>query len=77
MKGVVVEMFGVKGFRPDADVPSVVLKVRAADPDRAIALASMREIAMGLRLEAVHIGGANAGEGVFYEGPWPWPDRKA
>lgn len=68
-------MYGVKGFPDDADVPSVVLKVRAPDPERALALAGAREIAAGLRLEAVHIGGALPTEGVFYEGPWPWLNR--
>lgn len=64
-----MQMYGVKGFAEGADVPSVVLTVRAC------ALAGMREIAAGHRLEAVHIGGAIAVEGVFYEGPWPWLDR--
>lgn len=66
-----MEMFGVKEFPDGAAVPTVVLKVRAATPDRALALAGAREIAAGLRLEAVHIGGALPAEGVFYEGPWP------
>lgn len=70
-----MQMYGVKGFTAEAAVPTVVLKVRAANPERALALAGGREIAAGLRLEAVHIGGAVATEGVFYEGPWPWPNR--
>jgi hypothetical protein len=72
-----MQMYGVKGFPPDAGVPTVVLKVRAPGPERALALAGAREIAAGLRLEAVHIGGALPTEGVFYEGPWPWPNRAA
>ncbi|WP_169055106.1 hypothetical protein [Azospirillum sp. TSA2s] len=51
-----MRMFGLKGFPDGAAVPTVVLKVRARDPERA--LAAGREIAAGLRLEAVHIGGA-------------------
>ena len=70
-----MQMYGVKGFAEGAAVPTVVLKVRAPDPERALALARTREIAAGLRLEAVHIGGALPAEGVFYEGPWPWPNR--
>lgn len=53
-----MRMFGLKGFPDGAAVPTVVLKVRARDPERALALAAGREIAAGLRLEAVHIGGA-------------------
>lgn len=72
-----MQMYGVKGVPDGAAVPTVVLKVRAANPERALALAGAREIAAGLRLEAVHIGGALSAEGVFYEGPWPWPTRSA
>lgn len=68
-------MYGVKGFPPDAEFPAVVLKVRAPSPQRAVSLASQREIAAGMRLEAVEIGSALPQEGVFYEGPWPWPGK--
>ncbi|MDR6775646.1 hypothetical protein [Azospirillum sp. BE72] len=70
-----MQMYGIKGFPDGAEVPNVVMKVRASAPERALALAGAREIAAGLRLEAVHIGGALSTEGVFYEGPWPWPNR--
>ncbi|MBP2302499.1 hypothetical protein J2850_005238 [Azospirillum picis] len=70
-------MYGVKGYAGAAEVPSVVLKVRAPGPERAIALASEREMAAGLRLEAIEIGGALSIEGVMYEGPWPWLNKKA
>lgn len=72
-----MQMYGVKGFPAEAKVPVVVLKVRAPDPERALALAGTREITAGLRLVAVHIGGALPTEGVFYEGPWPWPNQSA
>lgn len=60
-------------------MPTVVLQVRALSPQRAVEMAGARAIAAGLRLEAVHIGGAmkDDGEGVRYEGPWPWPGKAA
>ncbi|HYF88961.1 hypothetical protein [Azospirillum sp.] len=70
-------MYGVKGFQADAEAPSVVLKVRAPSPERAVSLASARPIAAGMRLEPVEIGGALPQEGVCYEGPWPWPGKAA
>ncbi len=72
-----MRLYGVKGFPADVDVPTIVLQVRALSPERAVQLAGARPIAEGLRLEAVDIGGglASAGEGVRYEGPWPWPGK--
>lgn len=70
-------MYGVKGFPAGAEFPSIVLKVRAPNPSRAVSLASEREIAAGMRLVAVEIGSALPQEGVFYEGPWPWPGKAA
>ncbi|WP_434619145.1 hypothetical protein [Azospirillum sp. B2RO_4] len=74
-----MEMYGVKGFPDGADIPTVALQVRALSLERAVQLAAARPIAAGLRLEALHIGGAlkDYGEGVRYEGPWPWPGRSS
>ncbi|QCG93992.1 hypothetical protein E6C67_08570 [Azospirillum sp. TSA2s] len=72
-----MRMYGVKGYPAGAEAPSVVLKVRAANPSRAVALASERPLAAGMRLEAVDVGCGLPQEGVFYEGPWPWPGKAA
>jgi len=56
-----MQMYGVKGFPDGGEFPTIVLQVRAASPQRAVELAGARSTTAGLRLEAVHIGGAQAG----------------
>lgn len=67
-----MRLYGVRGFPAEAEVPTIVLQVRANAPERVVQLAGARPIAVDLRLEAVDIGCALPTEGVRYEGPWPW-----
>ncbi|PWC89814.1 hypothetical protein TSH100_04025 [Azospirillum sp. TSH100] len=70
-----MEMYGIRGIPAGATIPTIAMRVQAPTAERAHALAAARPIAAGLRLEVIHIGGAQDEETVRYEGPWPWPDR--